>query len=355
LLQQQAELEDKLNDVEVDKQGKRAELDYIKREDMLDETGRTKPILIESESKLIERLQINEFLYSVQQTRNPLPMLIEKVSHVLELLHTAHTQSDQYLQDLQRSNGMLTALRHKNMTLYEKVQMCETWKMKALLKIASNEFEQRTEIKGHKAKAKKDENYKLYLDGLQYSNKELKELHRVIESYGKAAHVRELHLQDNALDLSSVDRLIDILELCPYITLIDVRRNKIPFEGIGKLKCHVERIPGVTRVEVDPVTENITALSGAQVRLQINCEEQAPCSGDDPMASPNARDDLFADGTGDATDAFLASGPGLLSQKVTGPAAQGYPGARDKTILAPQRGGTSTAKLPTIPGASARS
>merc|ERR1712070_486361 len=125
------------------------ELDDIKREDMLDDTGRTKPILIESESRLIDRLQINEFLFSAQQTKNPVKMLVEKVSHLLELLHTAQTQSDLYLQDLQRSNSMLTALRGKNMALYEKVQLCETWKMRALLKIVSNAFEARTVVKGH--------------------------------------------------------------------------------------------------------------------------------------------------------------------------------------------------------------
>merc|ERR1719238_2549460 len=156
----------------------KAELDYIKREDMLDETGRTKPILIESESKLIERLQINEFLFSAQQARNPVPMLVEKISHILEMLHTAQTQSDLYLQDLQRSNSMLTALRQKNMSLYEKVQMCETWKMRALLKIASNEFEMRQVVKGVKRDA--EPNHKLYLDGLQYTNKELEELKKVI-------------------------------------------------------------------------------------------------------------------------------------------------------------------------------
>ena len=38
------------------------------------------PVLIESnDSKLVERLQINEFLYSAQQARNPVPMIIEKV------------------------------------------------------------------------------------------------------------------------------------------------------------------------------------------------------------------------------------------------------------------------------------
>merc|ERR1719262_981173 len=169
LTQQLSDNEDKFNDAETERAALKAELDYIKREDMLDETGRTKPILIESESKLIERLQINEFLYSAQQARNPVPMLVEKVSHVLEMLHTAQTQADLYPQDLQRSNTMLTALRQKNMVLYEKVQLCETWKMRALLKIASNEFEQRSAIKGHTRHISQN----LYLDGLQYGNKEL--------------------------------------------------------------------------------------------------------------------------------------------------------------------------------------
>merc|ERR1719162_1765280 len=107
LLQGRATAEDKFNSLDAEAVAVKAELDYIKREDMLDDSGRTKPILIESDSQIMERLQINEFLYSAQQTRNPVPMLVEKVSHVLELLHTAQTQSDVYLQDLQRSNTML--------------------------------------------------------------------------------------------------------------------------------------------------------------------------------------------------------------------------------------------------------
>merc|ERR1712066_93435 len=156
-----SEVDDKYNNAVAEKAALKAELDYIKREDMLDDTGRTKPILIESESKLIERLQVNEFLFSAQQARNPVPMLVEKVSHLLEMLHTAHTQSDLYLQDLQRSNSMLTALRTKNMSLYEKVQMCETWKLRALLKIASNEFEVKQDVKGHN---KVQDGSRLYLD-----------------------------------------------------------------------------------------------------------------------------------------------------------------------------------------------
>merc|ERR1719454_2372856 len=190
LAQHAVELEDKANDLEAEKSALSAELDYIKREDMLDDTGRTKPILIESESKLIERLQINEFLFSAQQTKSPVKMLVEKVSHLLELLHTAQTQSDLYLQDLQRSNSMLTALRGKNMALYEKVQLCETWKMRALLKIVSNAFEAREKVKGHVPAKHRGE--ALYLDGLQYTNKELKEIMRLIKSYEKEEIVKKI-------------------------------------------------------------------------------------------------------------------------------------------------------------------
>merc|ERR1712054_378126 len=161
-----------------------------------------KPILIESESKLIDRLQVNEFLFSAQQTKNPVKMMVEKVSHLLELLHAAQTQSDLYLQDLQRSNSMLTALRGKNMALYEKVQLCETWKMRALLKIVSNAFEARQNVKGLAPSKHRGE--VLYLDGLQYTNKELKEIMRLIKSYEKEEIVKKILLQDNSLARPSI-------------------------------------------------------------------------------------------------------------------------------------------------------
>merc|ERR1719163_446017 len=64
-------LSDQVDTLTTDKAGLSAELDYIRREDMLDETGRTKPILIQSkESKLVEKLHVNEFLYRAQQSKN---------------------------------------------------------------------------------------------------------------------------------------------------------------------------------------------------------------------------------------------------------------------------------------------
>jgi len=353
LAQHAIELEDKTNDLEAEKAALSAELDYIKREDMLDDTGRTKPILIESESKLIDRLQINEFLFSAQQTKNPVKMLVEKVSHLLELLHTAQSQSDLYLQDLQRSNSMLTALRGKNMALYEKVQLCETWKMRALLKIVSNAFEVRQDVKGH-AQVKHRGNA-LYLDGLQYTNKELKELQRMISSYGKQEIVKEIHLQENALARPSVPMLCDVIGLCPYLGLLNLNRNKLDEDAIREIQAFVERVPGVTSVIRDPVTSAIVAKSGHQLRLTVRMENQEPSDETAEGADPLAGDDLMEDPSGAQADAFLTSAAGGPTQtRLQGPEARGQPAGPDgysRTLLPEQRGGLG-ASLPRIPGAS---
>eukprot|EP00928_Gymnodinium_smaydae_P005987 TRINITY_DN1207_c1_g1_i1.p1 TRINITY_DN1207_c1_g1~~TRINITY_DN1207_c1_g1_i1.p1 ORF type:complete len:834 (-),score=271.74 TRINITY_DN1207_c1_g1_i1:111-2612(-) len=352
LTQQHTEQEDRKNDAEAERTAVKAELDYIKREDMLDETGRTKPILIESESKLIERLQINEFLFKAQQARNPVPMLVEKVSHVLEMLHTAQTQADLYLQDLQRSNTMLTALRQKNMVLYEKVQLCETWKMRALLKIASNAFEQRNTVKGHVAALSSN----LYLDGLQYTNKELGELYKVITNYGKNEKVKEIRLQDNSLTATAVPQLCSLLELCPYMVRLDLRRNKLDEAAIAKLQGFIERIPGVTSITRDPASGDIRVKSGPQLRLLVNLEDQ----GEPDSAKPEdttALDDLD-DPSGAHADAFLASAAGGTTESrlqggAAAGAAMGGPVAA-RTVLAKQAGGLHSdgGLLPRIPGAS---
>jgi len=355
LAHQHTEIEDKFNAMEAERESSKAELDYIRREDMLDESGRTKPILLESESKLIERLQINEFLYTAQQARNPVPMLVEKVSHILELLHTAHTQADMYLQDLQRSNSMLSALRDKNMQLYERVQMCETWKMRALLRIASNEFEIRESVKGvHKARNR--DNHVLFLDGLQYGNKELQELHKLISKYGKEESVKEIRLQDNQLDRNTVSSICALLELCPYLTKLDLKRNKLDESAVSGIQSYIERIPGVTSITRDPASGDLRVKSGNMIRLVVALEEQSP---PDPNAPPGD-DDLEGDPYGQGADAFLASAAGVTAQtKLQGPdvlGASAVAGGAARTLMPPQRTGLGESKsealLPRIGSAS---
>jgi len=282
-------------------------------------------------------------------------MLVEKVSHLLELLHTAQTQSDLYLQDLQRSNSMLTALRGKNMALYEKVQLCETWKMRALLKIVSNAFETRATVKG--LAQTKNRGHALYLTGLQYTNKELKELLRMITSYGKEEIVKEIHLQENSLARPSVPVLCEIMGLCPYLGLLNLGSNKLDEDAIRELQAYVERVPGVTSVLRDPVHGDIVAKSGHQLRLTVKLQNQEPpdetLEGSDPLAG----DDLMEDPAGPQADQFLSSAAGGSTQtRLQGPAAQGHPAGPTgyaRTMIPEQRGGlgASAPTLPKIPGA----
>jgi len=255
------------------------------------------------------------------------------------MLHTSQTQADLYLQDLQRSNSMLTALRQKNMALYERVQMCETWKMRALLKIASNEFEMRTSVKGH-LKAK--DSHCLYLDGLQYSNKELEELVKVITNYMKQDYVKEIHLQDNQLDRTSVPLLTQLLELCPYLLKLDLKANRLDEAAVNDIKSYVERIPGITSVMLDPATGDIKAKSGRVERLVVILQDQQPPDPNSDANGMSAGDQFGEDPSGNAADAFLSSGAGITGQrKLQGPGAQGFPaggGGNSRSTQPAQRG-----------------
>merc|ERR1719181_2414794 len=226
-------LQDQLDTLTTDKAGLTAELDYIRREDMLDETGRTKPVLIQSkESKLVQKLHINEFLYRAQQSKNPIPMLIEKLSHLLELLHTGSTQADVYLQDLNRSNGLVSALRQKNVVLYEKSQLYDSFKSKAQLKYVINSFQ--------------SDDPNLYLDGLNYSSKELSETLRLLFTYAVQEKVSKISLGDNALTDDHVALLMQLCFSTAYLKELDLRANHLSMDGIRQLQEQLTQIEGVT-------------------------------------------------------------------------------------------------------------
>jgi myosin protein heavy chain len=301
---------DEVDTLTTDKAGLAAELDYIRREDMLDETGRTKPVLIQSkESKLVEKLHINEFLYRAQQSKNPIPMLIEKLSHLLELLHTASTQADVYLQDLNRSNGLVSALRQKNLVLFEKAQLYDSFKTKAQLKYITNSFQ--------------SDDPNLYLDGLNYSSKELSECLRLIYMYNVAEKVTKVSLQDNSITDEMIPLVMQIVFSCAYLQVLDLRKNHLTAEGVAKVQEQVAQIEGITKVEGPPALDEIRASSGNQLRMKVYVAQQtvAPDTG---VRALKLDENLNA---GDA-DEFLAE-------------AGGFVGASTASTMKPPQLGTS--------------
>jgi hypothetical protein len=228
--------------------------------------------------------------------------------------------------------------------------------MRALLKIVSNAFEARTRVAGHAQPKHRGE--ALYLDGLQYTNKEMKEIMRLIGSYEKQEVVKLIRLQDNSLAKPSVPMLCEIMAMCPYLRELNLNHNKLDEDACRELHAYVERIPGVTSVLRDPVTGDIVAKSGHQLRLTVKLENQEPP--DDSAENekdPLKGDDLMEDPSGSQADAFLATAAGVATQtRLKGPEAKGQPagpGGESRTMLPEQRGGLGTT-LPKIPGAAPR-
>ncbi len=237
------------------------ELTYMKREDLLDENGRKRPILIQAnDSNLLERLRINEFLYEAQQQRNPVPMLVEKVAVLLELIHTAQSQADQYLGDLSKSNGLAIALRQKNVALFESVSMFEAFKTQAVIKFIRNFFEA-----GHCSH--------LRLDGLYVTEHEVMDLMAIATEYQATEKVQSVNLADCGFLDENAGCLINLLFGLPYLKEFDLSKNCFSLEAIRRFEQQCRTMEGVTNV-MRSAEQIISVHSGNQLRLAINLSDQ---------------------------------------------------------------------------------
>jgi len=256
-------LEEEVATIDSDAQAIKKELDYIKREDVLDEAGRQRPVLIQSaESDLLEKLQINEFLYEAQQARNPTPPLIEKIAQLLAMLHEGQSRSDQYLNDLSKSNGLVAALRQRNMALFSRTQEFDSFKTRALMRYIMNLIETGSVSS-------------LHLDGLSFGEREINEMMSLVQRYDAQDTVHYLSLQDNALDSDSVGLLMQLVYTLPYLRALDLRQNHLDPESAKKLEEQLRAMEGVTGV-VRTANGIINVHSGSQIRLCVDVSDQVP-------------------------------------------------------------------------------
>jgi len=246
-----------VNDTEAFKK----ELEYIKREDVLDEAGRQRPILIQStESDLLEKLQVNEFLYEAQQARNPVPPMIEKIAQLLAMLHEGQQRSDAYLGDLSKSNALVSAMRQRNMSLFGRTQMFESFKSRALMRYVMNMIE------GERI-------HDLHLDGLSFGLREIKEMLGLFTRYECFEQVYVLSLIDNGLDDDCVNTLLQVIFQLPYMRSFDLRRNCFTTDGIKRIEEQLRDMDGVTAV-IKTVEGVINVHSGNQLRMSLDVSEQ---------------------------------------------------------------------------------
>mmetsp|Transcript_141594 Transcript_141594/g.394692 ORF Transcript_141594/g.394692 Transcript_141594/m.394692 type:complete len:913 (+) Transcript_141594:126-2864(+) len=254
-------MEEEVATADSEKQQHHTELSYIKREDVLDDAGRQRPILIQStESDLLEKLQINEFLYEAQQARNPIPPMVEKIAQLLAMLHDGQQRADQYLGDLSKSNGLVSALRQRNMALFSRTQMFESFKTRALLRYVMNLIE--GDLMGE-----------MYLDSLSFGQRELNETMHLLQRYDATDKVYVISLMDNGLDDDCTNLLMQLVFGLPYLRKLDLRRNCISQDGIKKITEQLKTMEGITSV-IPSATQVLNVHSGNQVRISIDLGEQ---------------------------------------------------------------------------------
>jgi hypothetical protein len=276
-----------------EKQNLMQQLEYIKREDVLDEAGRQRPILIQStESDLLEKLQINEFLYEAQQARNPVPPMIEKIAQLLAMLHEGQSRADTYLADVSKSNSLVSALRQRNMALFSRTQMFESFKTRALVRYVMNLVEG-------------DLVTDLHLDGLNFSNREINEMISIFQRYEATDKVYVISLVDNGLDEDSINLVLQLVFLLPYLKYFDLRRNCYSDANIKTIEDKLKEMEGVTGV-VRTHNKVLNVHSGNQLRMTVDLSEQMPKSEMAREVDFTVQSELCHDDT----DPFLATDGG---------------------------------------------
>merc|ERR1719197_2221215 len=179
----------------------------------------------------------------------------------------------------------------KNLVLFEKAQLYDSFKTKAQLKYITNSFQ--------------SDDPNLYLDGLSYTAKELSEALRLIYMYNVAEKVTKVSLQDNGIVDEMIPLIMQIVFSATYLQVVDLRKNHLTEEGVQLVMEQVAQIEGITKVEGPPALSEIRASSGNQLRMTLYVKEQT-------VAPEGGRNALQLDASLNAADAdqFLATGGG---------------------------------------------
>jgi hypothetical protein len=248
---------------------------------------------------------------------------VEKIAQVLELLHSAQAQADQYLADVSKSNTLVAALRAKNMRLFEQVQEYEQFKTRSLIRYVGNQLEAGSVSM-------------LYLEGLHMTEREVQEVHNLLRQYEVLDQVQALVFADNGLTDDLINLFLQIIFSIPYMKRLDLRRNAFSHDAVKKLQTHCQNIQGVTSV-IWTKEQTLAIHSGNQLRLTIDLAEQGAAT-----SKPDVDDFLVSDFSVDQADSHLQSKAGVQAPV---PVGLGGPGE----LSALGKGSAHSASESTLP------
>ena len=280
----------------------------------------TAPALIESDSPLIARFQINSYLRFAQSQPQPIPLLVEKLTELLNTLGTARERSDEALGLLGSRNAEIGALRQTNLVDQERLLTLSSCKYEALVRTIENQL------------LDCDRNTEVFLNGCVLASADLSVLSSSIRRLCMNDRIVLLSMRCNVLTDSCASKLSELLYELPYLNKLDLDRNCLSestvrsfetllrtFDGITHVTVeqedHLLRIPGI--ITSHGVGCTITAKSGKMIRLTITMKDQRDeCFLLSETPVTFAVPTLFAPDTSDARaigDSGVVAGPSTSS------------------------------------------
>jgi hypothetical protein len=117
----------------------------------------------------------------------------------------------------------------------------------------------------------------LHLDGLNFSNREINEMINIFQKYDATDKVYVISLVDNTLDEDSINLILQLVFLLPYLKYLDLRRNCYGSDAIKTIEDKLREMEGVTSV-VRTANQVLNVHSGNQLRMTVDVSEQMPKS-----------------------------------------------------------------------------
>ena len=243
-----------------------SKLDYTRRKRIPDSQA---TVLIDSDSSLLETLQINAFLRHAQTQAYPLPVMVEKLAELLNLLASSRCQSDKALSILQERNSEATALRQVSTNIEEERYRLVTFKAGSLEKCIENQ------IIGSK------DTTDLVLDNCSITENELKLVTKAIAQLDGAEKVTSLSLRQNLLDDLSIGDMKEVIHTLPYLSRLDLFGNFFSGDSLTSIQSIVRSIEGITDCSIkfessspDRISALVVGNSGKMVRLTVDMRQQ---------------------------------------------------------------------------------
>jgi len=117
----------------------------------------------------------------------------------------------------------------------------------------------------------------LHLDGLNFSNREINEMVSIFQRYEATDKVYVISLVDNGLDEDSINLILQLIFILPYLKYFDLRRNCYGQDAIKTIEDKLREMEGVTGV-VRTHNQVLNVHSGNQLRMTVDLSEQMPKS-----------------------------------------------------------------------------